>query len=47
METKKNAKVETAEKKKVKVKKYRFLDSKYKKEDYDFLENYLNFMRSM
>ena len=45
METKKNAKVETAEKKKVKVKKYRFLDSKYKKEDYDFLEKYFKILK--
>ena len=45
METKKNAKVETVEKKKVKVKKYRFLDSKYKKEDYDFLEKYFKILK--
>ncbi|VEH38014.1 Uncharacterised protein [Fusobacterium varium] len=43
METKKNAKVETAEKKKVKVKKYRFLDSKYKKRIMIFLKSILKF----
>ncbi|MDU1909757.1 hypothetical protein [Fusobacterium sp.] len=45
MKVEKNIKIETAEKKKIKIKRYRFMDSKYKKEDYDFIERYFKILK--
>lgn len=45
MKIEKNIKIETTGKKKVKVKRYRFMDSKYKKEDYDFIEKYFKILK--
>ncbi|WP_308008217.1 hypothetical protein [uncultured Fusobacterium sp.] len=45
MKIEKNIKTETMGKKKVKVKRYRFMDSKYKKEDYDFIEKYFKILK--
>lgn len=42
MKIEKNIKTE---KKKVKPKRYRFMDSKYKKEDYDFIEKYFKILK--
>lgn len=44
MKTEGNTKKETV-KKKGKVKKYRFMDSKYKKEDYEFMEKYFKILK--
>ena len=44
MKTEKIAKKE-AVKKKGKTKKYRFMDSKYKKEDYEFMEKYFKILK--
>ena len=45
MKIEKNIKTEKMGKKKVKVKRYRFMDSKYKKEDYDFIEKYFKILK--
>ncbi|BBA52495.1 hypothetical protein [Fusobacterium varium] len=45
MKIEKNIKTETMGKKKAKVKRYRFMDSKYKKEDYDFIEKYFKILK--
>ena len=45
MKIEKNIKTETMGKKKLKVKRYRFMDSKYKKEDYDFIEKYFKILK--
>ena len=45
MKIEKDVKTEKLGKKKVNPKKYRFMDSKFKKEDYDFLEKYFKILK--